>query len=92
MQLARPTLVRSEVKARVLELLREIAKIDPDSLTEDSSLDEDIRLESVAFVELQVALEDEYQIEIDPIQVVELNRLGSIIDYIHELAADGSRA
>lgn len=92
MQLARPTLVRSEVKARMLELLREIAKIDPDSLTEDSSLDEDIRLESVAFVELQVALEDEYQIEIDPIQVVELNRLGSIIDYIHELAADGSRA
>jgi acyl carrier protein len=43
-------------------------------------------MESVAFLELQVALEDELGIEIDPVRVVELNELGKIADYIHALA------
>jgi acyl carrier protein len=41
-------------------------------------------MESLKFVELQVAIEDEFDIELDPIHIVELNRLGDIIDYIHD--------
>ena len=39
----------------------------------------------MAFVELQVALEDDYGIELDAVEMVELNRLGAIVDYLHGL-------
>lgn len=50
-----------------------------------ATIADDLGLESVAFVELQVALEDELGIEIDPIRVVELNELAAIVDYLCEL-------
>ncbi|MBX3026390.1 acyl carrier protein [bacterium] len=53
-----------------------------DRITPGASLADDLGLESVAFVELQVTLEDELGIEIDPIQVVELNELSAIVDYL----------
>ena len=36
-------------------------------------------------IEIQIALEEEFEIEIDPIQVVESNEFAGIVDYIHDL-------
>lgn len=57
----------------------------PERITREATIADDLGLESVAFVELQVTLEDELGIEIDPIQVVELNELSSIVRYLCEL-------
>jgi acyl carrier protein len=65
--------------------VHEITGIPLDVLTEDATIDRDVRMESVAFVELQVALEDDYGIELDAVEMVELNRLGAIVDYLHGL-------
>ena len=54
-------------------------------VTADATIADDLGLDSVAFVELQVALEDELGIEIDPIHVVELNELSAIVRYLCEL-------
>lgn len=54
-------------------------------ITPNATIADDLGLESVAFVELQVALEDELGIEIDPIQVVELNELSAIVRYLCDL-------
>lgn len=81
---------REAVRQRLIELLEEIAKITPDRVHEDVTIDEDLRMESVAFVELQVALEDEYNVELDPIRIVELNRFGAIVDYIHGVVAESA--
>jgi len=59
-------------------------------MSEGATIDDELQMNSVAFVELQVAIEEEYSIQIDPIAVVELNRFGSIVDYIHRLATGGS--
>ena len=59
--------------------------VKPDLITPSASIADDLGLESVAFVELQVALEDELGIEIDPIEVVELNQLSAIVDYLCQL-------
>jgi acyl carrier protein len=56
--------------------------VDPAQITPSATITDDLGLESVTFVELQVALEDELGIEIDPIQVVELNQLAAIVDYL----------
>jgi acyl carrier protein len=77
---------RGEVYDRIASLLEEIAEIPKKSVSETSTIDHDLSMQSVAFVELQVALEDEYDIEIDPIHIVELNEFGQIVDYVHELA------
>jgi acyl carrier protein len=82
---AAPT--REVVCERLRVLLHEITGVPLDDVTERASIDEELRMESVAFVELQVSLEDEYGIEIDAVQVVELNELGPIVDYVHDLAA-----
>jgi acyl carrier protein len=76
---------RDAVKQRLVSLLQEIAKIPVEQITEDATVDGDLQMQSVAFVELQVAIEEEYGIEVDPIQVVELNAFGAIVDYIYGL-------
>jgi acyl carrier protein len=72
------------VRVRLAQLLEEIGNIPPDRITDDARIDEELRMESVALVELQVALEDEFDIELDPIKVVELNEFAAIVDYLHE--------
>lgn len=56
-----------------------------EQIVPSATIADDLGLESVAFVELQVTLEDELGIEIDPIQVVELNELSAIVAYLCEL-------
>lgn len=78
---------RTDIRERMAALITEIAKIPPEAIHDTATIDGELRMESVDFVELQVALEDEYQIELDPIRVVELNEFGAIVDYVHSCAA-----
>ncbi len=81
------TPTRAAVRQRIVALLEEIAKIPPEQVSDAALIDEDLRMQSVAFLELQVALEDEYGVELDPIHIVELNRFGAIVEYIHGVVA-----
>lgn len=76
---------RDQVFRRVAELVTEIAHVPLESVHEDLTITDDLKLESVAFVELQVAIETDYGVELDPIVIVELDRLGDIVDYIASL-------
>ena len=77
---------REEVRKRLVALISEIASIAPETITDTASIDEGLQMNSVVFVELQVAIEDAYDIRIDPIEVVELNEFGAIVDYVHRCA------
>lgn len=76
---------REEIRERVAQLLHEVAGVPLENVRQDATIENDLRMESVAFVELQVAIEAEYDIEVDPIQVVELDRFGDVVDYIDSL-------
>jgi acyl carrier protein len=67
-------------------LLHEIAGIEPDEITEDAAFDTTLVIQSVQLVELQVALEEEFETELDPVYMVELNRFGDIAEYIYRRA------
>jgi len=73
----------AEVRERLACLINEIAGVPKIRITDSATVDDDLQMQSVAFVELQVAIEEEYQIQIDPIEVVELNQFGAIVDYVH---------
>ena len=81
---------RQEIRERMIRLASEITKIPLDEITDAASIDDELRMESVDFIELQVALEEEYEIEIDPIQVLQLNELGLIVDYVYRQVARGN--
>ncbi len=81
---------REEVREFLAGLMHEIAGISRDKITEDATVENELRMESVAFVEIQVSIEEQYDIELDPIEVVELNRFGAIVDYV--LACIGNRS
>lgn len=71
-------------------LISEIASIPAEQISDMATVDDQLQMNSVAFVELQVAIEDEYDIQIDPIRVVELNQFGAIVDYILQCTRGGS--
>lgn len=68
-----------------MRLLSEIGGIDTATVADSASFDNELEMKSIIFVELQVALEDELDIEIDPLHVLDLNRLDRVVDYIYGL-------
>lgn len=65
--------------------LQDVAKIPPEVIGDGACLDAELTMESVALIEVQVAIEDAYDIEVDAIHVLELNEFAAIVSYICEL-------
>jgi acyl carrier protein len=72
------------VREYLAQLLAEVGKIPADRIVDAACLDTDLRMESLAFIEIQVALEDRFDIEVDLIEVLELNDFRSIVDYLYD--------
>jgi acyl carrier protein len=74
---------------RVYEIIEEQLNLTGVELTEDSSLKDDLGVDSIDMVELVMAFEDEYGIEV---QYEELEKkvktVGDIIDFLREQGAD----
>ena len=82
---------RAAIRERLRTFVHEIAGVPLESIVDEATIDEQMQMNSLTFVELQVAIEDEYAIELDAVRVVELNRFASIVDYVCELAAEAAR-
>ena len=70
------------VRRRLITLINQIAGIPEEEVVDGATIDGELQMQSVAFVELQVAIEEEYDIQLDPVRVVELNEFGAIVDYV----------
>ena len=81
--------VRLEDMERVFEIIEEQLHLSGIELSEDLSLKDDLGADSIDLVELVLALEDEYGIEM---QYEELEKrvktIGDIIEYLSERGAD----
>lgn len=70
---------------RVFEIIEEQLNLSGMELSEDLSLKDDLGADSIDLVELVMALEDEYGIEV---QYEELEKrvktIGDIVEYLHE--------
>jgi acyl carrier protein len=75
-----------EVRSLLSEFLAVIGRVPLGLAKDGATIDGDLEMESVAFLEVQVAIEDTLGVEIDPVRVVELNEFSAIADYIHSLA------
>ncbi len=77
--------IQGEVRRFLSRALQDIAQIPPEAITDTACLDAELQLESVSLIEVQVATEDEFDIELDAIHVLELNEFRAIVAYISEL-------
>jgi len=77
--------VEQDVRRFLTLALQDVAKIAPDVIGDGACLDAELAMESVALIEVQVAIEDAYDIELDAIHVLELNEFAAIVKYISEL-------
>ncbi|PPR00487.1 hypothetical protein CVT24_005547 [Panaeolus cyanescens] len=75
-------LSKEDITARILETLKGYEKIDPAKLTTAASFDKDLGLDSLDTVEVVMAVEEEFAIEIPDAEADEIKTVQQAIDYI----------
>jgi len=77
-----------DVKRTLKAIIAEVCAVEPSTITDDTSIDNDLEIPSVAFVELQVAMEAAFDIFVDPMELIELNKFKLIAERIYKKAIE----
>ncbi len=70
---------------KVREALAKQFEIDPETITMETSIIDDLGADSLDVVELIMSLEDDYDISISDEDAAELSTVGKIVDYLEKL-------
>eukprot|EP00584_Thalassiosira_punctigera_P017555 CAMPEP_0172554660 /NCGR_PEP_ID=MMETSP1067-20121228/55743_1 /TAXON_ID=265564 ORGANISM="Thalassiosira punctigera, Strain Tpunct2005C2" /NCGR_SAMPLE_ID=MMETSP1067 /ASSEMBLY_ACC=CAM_ASM_000444 /LENGTH=92 /DNA_ID=CAMNT_0013343077 /DNA_START=251 /DNA_END=529 /DNA_ORIENTATION=- len=73
-----------EVQERVIAVIKNFDKIDPSKVSPTSKFGDDLGLDSLDAVEVVMAIEDEFAVEIPD---AEADRIGSVGDAVEYIAA-----
>ncbi|XP_072975714.1 acyl carrier protein 1, mitochondrial [Typha angustifolia] len=82
-------ITREEVVDRVLDVVKSFPKVDPSKVTADVHFQKDLGLDSLDNVEIVMALEEEFKLEIPDKEADKLDSCNLAIEYIanHPMAA-----
>jgi len=75
----------SDVEQRIKEVTARTLKIDAGRITADSRFVEDLGAESIQSVELVAAFEEEFDVEMDEEDALEVKTVGKAIEFIGKL-------
>ncbi len=67
---------------KVIEILCEHFELDENEITEDTSLVDDLGADSMDSLDITMAMEEEFDIEIPDEEAEELKTVGDIVNYI----------
>ncbi len=70
---------------KIIQIIASQFNIDPDEITMDTSFKDDLNADSLDLVELVMALEDEFDLEIGDDDVDRIKTVGDAKNYIKEL-------
>ena len=73
----------NEVFEKVKGLFVEDLGIDESKVTMDAKLEEDLEIDSVGIVEVVMAFEDEFEIEIDDEELADVKTVGQAVNLLH---------
>ncbi len=69
---------------RIRDLVAEKVGVEPDEITMETSFADDLEADSITLFELVMALEDEFEIEIDDESIEQITTVGDIVNYLEE--------
>ncbi|MCX7903729.1 MAG: acyl carrier protein [Caloramator sp.] len=69
---------------KIKERISDILGVDPDDITMDSHFIDDLGADSLDIVELIMALEEDFDLEIPDEDAEKLQTVGDVVDYIKE--------
>ncbi|MSR81749.1 MAG: acyl carrier protein [Candidatus Latescibacteria bacterium] len=73
---------RPEIKDRVYRVITQVLKLEAGQIQEGHTFTVDLGAESVQSVELMAGFEEEFDIEMDEDEALEVQTVGSAIDFI----------
>ena len=72
-------------------LLRDVACVNIEQFGRKNIRLSDLEIKSIVFIEIQVALEEKYKVELDALEILRLDDLSSVSQYICNLASASSQ-
>jgi acyl carrier protein len=72
----------SDLEARALDLLSEICKVPREALTPQAVLITDLNVDSVVTLDLLIALEENFAIDISVVAASKLQTVGDVLAYV----------
>ena len=75
----------SDVESRIKDVVVRTLKIDVGRIKDDSRFVEDLGAESIQSVELVAAFEEEFDIEMDDEEALEVKTVGKAIEFISKM-------
>ena len=73
---------RSDVEKRVVKVVCQVLEVEPEAVKPESHFVYDLGAESTQSIELVAALEHEFDIEMDEDAALEVQTVGSAVDFI----------
>ena len=73
----------NEVFEKVKKLLVDELGIEADKVTMEAKLEEDLDIDSLGIVEVVMAFEDEFEIEIDDEELTDVGTVGQAVNLLH---------
>lgn len=73
---------RSEIESRLTSLLVSELGLDEDKITPDARFEEDLEVDSLGVVELLMALEDEFGVQIPDEEAEDIGTVGEAVDVV----------
>ncbi|MCQ2523185.1 MAG: acyl carrier protein [Lachnospiraceae bacterium] len=67
---------------KIVEIIKEQLNIDDVEITEETSFKDDLGVDSLDLLELVMAFEEEYDMELEPEELEGIHTVGDVIEYI----------
>lgn len=80
----------SDLEARVKQILTTRLGMPPEEITADARLVDDLGMDSLDAVELAIAMERQFKIELSDDQIAKLHTVGDIVALVQRLMAEAA--
>lgn len=70
---------------RIRELVAEKVGLEPEDITPETSFADDLDADSITLFELIMAIEDEFDIEVDDESIEKIKTVGDIVKYLEDI-------
>lgn len=76
-----------EIRGKLAEIVNQVAGVSVDDVQLDKSFTDDLDVDSLSMVEIIVAVEDEFDVEVPDEEAKNLRTVGDAVAYIERAAA-----